>query len=83
MYSSVVDVTPGDGYQLTLVFSNGEERILDLSPYLNLGIFTELKNIDLFRTVKVSFDTIRWDNQADLDPEWLYRNSRLLPETGA
>ena len=49
-----------------------------MKPYLNKGIFAELKDISLFNTVKVSFDTIEWDNEADLDPEFLYKESNSL-----
>jgi len=30
----------------------------------------------MFRTVRVSFDCIEWSNQADIDPEVLYQNSK-------
>jgi hypothetical protein len=49
-----------------------------MKPYLNNGIFKELKDISLFNTVKVSFDTIEWDNEADFDPEFLYKESKSL-----
>lgn len=42
---------------------------------LSIGIFKELKDPQLFNSVKLSFDTIEWDNEADLDPELLYKNS--------
>jgi len=44
-----------------------------MKPYLNLGIFRDLKDIKLFETVKPSFDSIEWNNEADFDPEILYR----------
>ena len=46
-----------------------------MKPYLDLGIFQELKDVKLFRTVRKSFDSIEWDNEADLDPEILYQSS--------
>ncbi len=49
-----------------------------MKPYLDLGIFRELKDIKLFKTVKTSFDTIEWDNEADLDPEFLYQRSSSI-----
>ena len=44
-------------------------------PLLNKGIFQQLKDENLFRTVKICFDTICWDNDADLCPEILYEQS--------
>ncbi len=46
-----------------------------MNPFLNKGIFKELKDVTKFNSVKVSFDIIQWDNEADLDPEILYQHS--------
>ena len=37
-----------------------------------------LKDDKLFYTVKKSFDTIEWANEADFDPETLYQKSILI-----
>ena len=60
MYLAVIDVEPLNDYKLLLTFENGEKRIFDVSPYLDKGIFQELKNEEKFRTVHVSFDSIEW-----------------------
>jgi hypothetical protein len=75
MYLAVKDVVPNDDYSLLLTFENGEKRIFDMVPYLDCGIFQDLKDLSLFKTVRTSFDTIEWANEADLDPEILYKNS--------
>lgn len=75
MYLAIRDVKPQDNYLLLLTFENGEIRKFDMKPYLVFGIFKELKDKRLFNTVKTSFDTIQWDNEADFDPEVLYRKS--------
>jgi hypothetical protein len=49
-----------------------------MKPYLETGIFKELKDESVFNSVRVIFDTIEWNNEADLDPEILYKNSRLI-----
>ena len=78
MYLAVKSVKAQDNYLLLLTFENGEKRQFDMKPYLDLGIFRELKDIKLFKTVKTSFDTIEWDNEADLDPEFLYQRSSSI-----
>ena len=75
MFPAVINVIPQDNYLLLLTFENGEKRQFDLKPYLDLGIFRDLKDIKLFKSVKTSFDSIEWDNEADLDPELLYQKS--------
>jgi hypothetical protein len=78
MYLSIKEVKPVAGYILQLTFKNGEKRQFDMKPYLNIGLFTELHDVSMFNTVHVSFDTIEWNNQADFDPEILYRESQVI-----
>lgn len=75
MYLAIIEVKPLSDYQLFLTFENGEKRIFDMKPYLDKGIFKELKDEKKFRSVRVSFDSIEWSNQADIDPEVLYKKS--------
>ena len=72
MYLSVKEVKPLDEYKLLVTFENGEVKLFDMKPYLNKGIFMELKNLSLFKSAKVNFDTVQWENEADIDPETLY-----------
>jgi len=78
MYLAIRDVKPQDNYLLLLTFENGEKRQFDMKPYLDFGIFQELKDLRLFKTVKTSFDSIEWDNEADFDPEVLYQKSQRV-----
>jgi len=76
MYLGVKDVKAQDDYMLLLTFENNEQRLFDMKPYLNFGhVFSALKDVSLFNSVKVYFDTISWANEADIDPEILYPNS--------
>lgn len=72
MYFSVRKVVPLPNYMLALTFENGEKRKFDMKPFLETGIFQELRDEKLFNTVHISFNTIEWDNEADFDPEALY-----------
>lgn len=54
---------------------NKEVRLFDMNPYLDKGIFRKLKNENIFNAVKVSFDSIEWPNEADIDPKTLYEDS--------
>ncbi|MGL5331036.1 MAG: DUF2442 domain-containing protein [Filifactoraceae bacterium] len=75
MYLAVKEVKPIENYKLILTFENNEVRLFDMNPYLDKGIFQELKNENIFNAVKVSFDSIEWPNEADIDPETLYEDS--------
>jgi hypothetical protein len=78
MYVPVKSVKPLEGYKLQIKFRNGEQKIFDLSPYLTIGKFSELKDISLFNSVTVRFDTIEWANHLDIDPEFLYEHGKTI-----
>jgi uncharacterized protein DUF2442 len=71
----VIDVKPLDNYILQIEFDSKEVRFFDVKPYLNRGIFTELKNEDYFKNVRKNFDSIAWKNGQDFSPETLYLKS--------
>ena len=75
MYLAVKDVKPIADYKLILTFDDDSVKLFDMKPFLEKGIFKELKDETLFKTVKVSFDSIEWLNGADIDPETLYEDS--------
>ena len=77
MYLSVKKVKALDDYKVELVFENKETRIFDVKPYLDTGLFKKLKDKNLFKMVKVSYDTIEWPEGIDLDPEVLYEKSKI------
>lgn len=79
MYTGVTEVHATDDHKLILIFDNSERRLFDMTPYLEVGRFAELKNIETFKRISVSFDTVAWENGLDLDPEFLYaRSDRML-----
>ena len=78
MNCSVKKVQPESDYMLLLTFENGEKRLFDMKPYLDLGIFRELRDITLFNSVHVSFNSVTWDNQADFDPEALFEGGLTI-----
>ena len=75
MYIGVKSVEPLSGYKLMLTFENEEKKIFDMNPYLDKGIFKQLQDKKTFNTVHISFDTIEWENGADICPELLYKES--------
>ena len=55
-----------------VTFQNGEMKRFDMKPYLNIGIFNELKDPEVFYTVKPILGSIEWSDGADLCPDTLY-----------
>ena len=78
MNPRVKKVKPLDDYKLQLTFTNGEVRIFDVKPYLSNGVFRELRNKELFNTVKPALGTVEWKNGQDFCPDTLYLQSKSL-----
>lgn len=76
MNPRVKQVTPLGNYELQIVFSNQEVRLFDVKPYLDKGIFEELKDISLFNSAKVFNGTVTWNNELDFCPDTLYLESK-------
>ena len=72
MYPSVKNVVANNNYILSIDFDNGESGTLDMKPFLDIGVFKKIKNLNSFKLVRVSFDTIEWEAGVDLDPEFVY-----------
>lgn len=72
---SVVRVVPRENYNLEIEFSTGEVRLFDVRPYLDKGVFSQLRDKALFARAYVAFDTVCWPNDLDIAPETLYVNS--------
>ena len=47
-YPAVVSVEPLTDHRLALEFDNGERRLVDISPLLELGRFRDLANPEAF-----------------------------------
>lgn len=69
MYWDIKFVEPLDDYKLKVVRLDGLEGIVDMAPYLERGVFRELKNLDYFRQVGISYGAVTWPNGQDIAPE--------------
>jgi len=70
-----IKVEPKPNYFLLVTFSNNEQRLFDVKPYLNFKAFAELKNLAVFNTVKPTGLSIEWLHGQDICPDELYYNS--------
>ena len=74
----VVAVKALDDYRLELQFNSGERRVFHARPYLDKGIFAELKDPGYFQSVRVAFGSVTWPHEQDFSPETLYLESKPL-----
>ena len=75
MNPRVKAVKPIPDYTLILLFTNGESRAFDVRPYLDKGIFRELKDLRNFNSVKPFLGSVQWRNGQDFCPDTLYLDS--------
>ena len=66
---TVENVSHYKGYKLYVELSNGVCGYFDVSPYLNKGIFPQLKNVDYLKTVKTNFCGICWPQGQDFSAD--------------
>ena len=78
MSPKVIEVRANTDYTLTLTFSNNDRRKFDVSPYLNMGDFTELQDLAIFMNVKTFMGSIQWGNELDLSPDTLYEEGQPI-----
>lgn len=62
-------------YKLHIEFTNGELGIYDCSPFLDLGVFRELKDVNYFKQARVLDGTVVWPHEQDICPDTLYLDS--------
>ena len=75
MNPRVKNVKTKEDYTLHVWFSNGEEGIFDVKPYLNFGIFSQLKDLSIFNTAHPDGLSVEWSNEAALCPDTIYLDS--------
>lgn len=75
MVPVVVSAEPIRNYELRLEFDDGTQGEIDVTDLVSfVGVFEPLRNLSVFRQVRVDPDlgTVAWPNGADLDPLVLY-----------
>jgi hypothetical protein len=78
MNPRVIDVKPGPDFTLVVIFANKEKRLFDVKPYLEKGIFKDLKKNEIFNSVKVDNGAISWTGGQDFGPDTLYIEGRIV-----
>jgi len=78
MNPKVQHVEATDGYQLVVTFDNGERKKVDITTYLDKGVFQELREINYFKRVSVSFGSVIWPHEQDLSHDTLYLTGKNL-----
>ena len=65
----IAKIKPNKDYTLDIITEDGTTGIFDVSPYLELEAFAELKKQDTFQKVTNGRYFIEWDCGADLSAD--------------
>ena len=71
MYWDAKLVKPLPDYRIYVELENGQKGIFDLKPYLDSGVFRELKDVHYFNQVDIFLGAVTWPNEQDIAPETL------------
>ncbi len=69
-------VKPLSDYRIYVEIADGRKGVFDLKPYLDLGMFRELRNQHYFNQVSVAFGAVTWPHEQDIAPETLVAEMR-------
>ena len=70
--NKVVELIPLDDYRVWLRFDDGEEKVINLSPYIGKGFTAELLDYEKFKQVFIEpGGGIAWENGYDFCPNYL------------
>ena len=78
MYWDAKLVKPLPDYKIYVELENDKKGIFDMKPYLNHGVFRELKNVQYFNQVDIVLGAVTWPNEQDIAPETLLTEMTLL-----
>ena len=83
MNPRVTAVTPLASHALLLQFNNGEQRRMDVSPYLAYAVFERLREPGFFALAQADHGTVSWPEGIDLDPDSVYLESVPVAQTAS
>ncbi|MFN3075731.1 MAG: DUF2442 domain-containing protein [Alphaproteobacteria bacterium] len=75
MHPEVTAAQALEGFTLLLTFANGERRLFSVEPYLDRGVFRELRDPAYFRSVRAMSGFVVWPHEQDFSPDTLYLRS--------
>ena len=77
MYWDIKIVKPLPDYRIYVEVADGRKGIFDLKPYLDHGVFRELRDVHYFNQVDILFGAVTWPHEQDIAPETLL--AEMLP----
>lgn len=71
MHWDVKTVHPLDDYRIYVELEDGRKGVFDLKPYLDHGVFRELRDRVYFAQVGIVLGAVTWPHDQDIAPQTL------------
>ena len=78
MFLEVLEAEYLRDYLVKVKFNTGETKLVDLKESLKGPVFEPLKDLNYFRQFTIHYNTLEWQNGADLAPENLFRVRKTI-----
>lgn len=78
---AVTSVKTMPDYCLEITFNTGDVKLFDIKPYLDRGLFSRLRDVNLFKQAHVAYDTVCWPGNLDIAPETLFDRGKSLAKS--
>ena len=79
MAPKITRVEARPGHRIHVGFENGQERLFDVTPYLDKGVFEELRDETYFQRVRPVWGGVEWPHEQDLSADTLYMAGNPAP----
>ena len=76
--NKVVKAAALPGGRLQVVLQDGRCGVFDVTPYMNSGFFTQLKDESYFAKVGLFFAGVGWPDGQDLGPDTIAANLQVM-----
>jgi len=83
MYWDVKLVKPKSNYRIYIEIEDGRKGLFNMTPYLNHGVFKELRDVNYFNQVDILFGAVTWPNEQDIAPETLISEMQIVETEAA
>ncbi|NHQ61174.1 DUF2442 domain-containing protein [Chlorobium sp. BLA1] len=69
MFWDIKAVKPLSDYRIYVEIEDGRQGVFDMKPYLDRGVFSELRDVHYFNQVGILFGAVTWPHEQDIAPE--------------
>ena len=66
------------GYILRLWFEDSSVKDFDCTELLDDKVYSPLRNMSFFRQAQALYGSVRWSDEIDIAPEYLYEHGKSV-----